>query len=125
MKVIALLPSIVLLLSFITSHNILANSMHMTKTNHSKTSTIKSKLDTFTNSSRFDYDLCKNQSESTNDNGKTIRCPSNMISMLKEFQAKHQFLVTKKLNQTNLPTTKPPRCGVIDGPLLYSLEGPW
>jgi len=125
MKVIALLLFIVLLLSFITSRNILANPVHMTKTKYSKTSTIKSKLDTFTNSSRFDYNLCKNQSESTNDNGKIIRCPSNMKSMLKEFQAKPQFLVTKKLNQTNLPTTKPPRCGVIDGPLLYSLESPW
>jgi hypothetical protein len=112
-------------LSFIPSHNILANSVYMMKTKHSKTSTIKSKLDTFTNSSRFDYYICKNQSESTNDNGKIIRCPSNMKLMLKEFQAKPQFLVTKKLNQTNLPTMKPPRCGVIDGPLLYSLESPW
>ena len=124
--VISLLPSIVLLLSLITSHNILANSVHKTNTKHSIIPTIKPNLDALTNSSRYDYNLCKNQSESNNDNGKTTPCLFNIESILKASKTKLQSLVIKKLTQKNLQTTKTwPMWGGMHGPLLYSLESSW
>ena len=125
MKRISLLASILVVLTLIISQNILANSVYKPKTKHSKTSTVKLMLDAFTDLSKYGHNPCKNQSESNNDNRKTMPCQSNIESMLKDYQTRYRLLVIGKVNQKVFKSINTPRCGVKNGPLFYTVGNRW
>ncbi|CAF1016757.1 unnamed protein product [Adineta steineri] len=95
------------------------------KTKHFETSGAKSKLDISTHSNTDDYNQCRNQSLSNNGNKTMINCPFNTQLILKKAQSKSKSSTTRKPNKEIETTTKIPRCGVRDGPLMYLAEAPW
>ncbi|UJR20295.1 hypothetical protein I4U23_023426 [Adineta vaga] len=80
----------------------------------------------YSNSSKFDYNPCNNKSRFNHHNGTISYCQLNHHPLLiKESRKKPSVSVTTSRNINISTTTKVPRCGVIDGPLLYSLETQW
>ncbi len=125
MKVIALFASILFLLTLITLHLSLANSVYKSKPKHSQTFTNKSMLDTFTYPSKYSYIVCKHQSRRNSSIGKIIRCQSYIESTLKEVRSRRRLLFNRKFIRKILKSMNTPRCGVRDVPLLYSAGNRW
>ena len=105
---------LVFLLNIINSHNISANSMRNSKTKYFKTSIGKSKFHFYTYLHRYDCN-----------NGKTNCSRSNRNSIIDEFRNRYRLLGAGKFNKKMSKWMNIPRCGVINGPLLYSAENRW
>jgi 4-hydroxy-3-methylbut-2-en-1-yl diphosphate synthase IspG/GcpE len=82
-------------------------------------------LHAFTYLSKYGYNSCQNQSELNDDIGKTLRCLSNVKSMIKKFQTNYRLLLSRNHNQNIFKLINPPRCGVENGPLSFMAENRW
>ena len=124
MKMISLFAAVIRLI-LITSHHIQADLVQHSRRKYSETLAKRSQLDGPAYSSRFEHNMCQNQSESVNGFGKIDHCPSYMKSGSEDWRIKRRLLAEKKLSWERLQSLKSGRCGVKDGPLFYTLENRW
>ncbi|CAF1048702.1 unnamed protein product [Adineta steineri] len=95
------------------------------KTKYFEISVAKSELDVSTHFNTVDHNICRNQSLSNNGNKTMINCLFNTQLILKKSEIKLKSSATRKSDKKIETTTKIPRCGVRDSPLVYSVETQW
>ena len=82
-------------------------------------------LDTYHSRNKNNYNPCQDQSGSHNPLERIIRCQSYIESIFTKFKIQRQLSQNEKLIRRIMSSKNTPRCGVKDGPLLYSLQNRW
>lgn len=115
----------IFLLNLINLHKIVGKPVHEKKQNHLTESSDKTNSDTFMYLTKYGYNPCGNQYESTKTKRPMVSCQTDLKLMIKDFQARHRLPITGKVDLKTKKLMDTPRCGLQDKPLAFSIGARW